>query len=49
MLAKVIEMVSEENWYMMEAISRVQSTVYPLRRMDRDKKSGAGQYFTQGH
>ena len=46
MLAKVIEMVSEENWYMME--SDFKGAVYEsiLEKNGQDKKSGAGQYFT---
>ena len=46
MLAKVIEMVSEENWYMMEGDFK--GAVYEsiLEKNGQDKKSGAGQYFT---
>ena len=46
MLAKVIEMVSEENWYMME--SDFKGAIYEsiLENNGQDKKSGAGQYFT---
>ena len=46
MLAKVIEMVSEENWYMME--SDFKGAIYEsiLEKNGQDKKSGAGQYFT---
>lgn len=46
MLAKVIEMVSSEQWYMMEG--DVKGTIYEgiLEKNGQDKKSGAGQYFT---
>lgn len=46
MLAKVIEMVSEENWYMMEGDFK--GAVYEsiLEKNGQDKKSAAGQYFT---
>ena len=46
MLAKVIEMVSEENWYMMEG--DLKGAIYEniLEKNGQDKKSGAGQYFT---
>lgn len=46
LLAKVIEMVSEENWYMMEGDFK--GTIYEgiLEKNGQDKKSGAGQYFT---
>lgn len=46
MLAKVIEMVDEENWYMMEGDFK--GAVYEsiLEKNGQDKKSGAGQYFT---
>ena len=46
MLAKVIEMVSEENRYMMEGDFK--GAVYEsiLEKNGQDKKSGAGQYFT---
>ena len=45
-LSKVIEMVSEENWYMMEGDFK--GAVYEniLEKNGQDKKSGAGQYFT---
>lgn len=45
-LAKVIQMVSEENWYMMEGDFK--GAVYEaiLEKNGQDKKSGAGQYFT---
>lgn len=46
MLAKVIEMVGEENWYMMEGDFK--GVIYEsiLEKNGQDKKSGAGQYFT---
>lgn len=46
MLKKVIDMVSEENWYMMEGDFK--GTVYEgiLEKNGQDSKSGAGQYFT---
>ena len=46
MLKKVIDMVSEENWYMMEGDFK--GTIYEgiLEKNGQDKKSGAGQYFT---
>lgn len=46
MLAKVIEMVSEEDWYMMEGDFK--GAVYEaiLEKNGQDRKSGAGQYFT---
>lgn len=45
-LKKVISMVSEENWYMMEG--DLKGAVYEgiLEKNGQDKKSGAGQYFT---
>lgn len=45
-LAKVIRMVQDENWYMME--SDFKGTIYEaiLEKNGQDKKSGAGQYFT---
>ena len=45
-LKKVIEMVSGENWYMLEG--DVKGAIYEsiLEKNGRDKKSGAGQYFT---
>lgn len=45
-LAKVIEMVGEENWYMMEGDFK--GAIYEgiLEMNGQDKKSGAGQYFT---
>ena len=46
LLAKVIEMVSSENWYMLEGDFK--GTIYEsiLEKNGQDKKSGAGQYFT---
>lgn len=45
-LKKVISMVSEENWYMMEG--DLKGAIYEsiLEKNGQDKKSGAGQYFT---
>ncbi len=46
LLRKVIDMVSSENWYMMEGDFK--GTVYEgiLEKNGQDRKSGAGQYFT---
>ena len=46
MLAKVIEMVDGEDWYMMEG--DLKGAIYEsiLEKNGQDKKSGAGQYFT---
>lgn len=46
MLKQVIDMVSEENWYMMEGDFK--GTIYEgiLEKNGQDRKSGAGQYFT---
>lgn len=46
MLAKVVEMVASENWYMMEG--DLKGAIYEkiLEKNGQDKKSGAGQYFT---
>lgn len=46
MLAKVIEMVAGESWYMMEG--DLKGAIYEsiLEKNGQDKKSGAGQYFT---
>ncbi len=46
MLKKVIDMVSEENWYMMEGDFK--GAIYEgiLEKNGQDRKSGAGQYFT---
>jgi type I restriction enzyme M protein len=46
MLAKVIEMISEENWYMMEGDFKGAIYESILEKNGQDKKSGAGQYFT---
>ncbi len=46
LLGKVIDMVSEENWYMMEGDFK--GAIYEgiLEKNGQDRKSGAGQYFT---
>ena len=46
MLKKVIDMVAEDNWYMMDG--DVKGAIYEgiLEKNGQDKKSGAGQYFT---
>ena len=46
MLKKVIDMVDEDNWYMMEG--DLKGAIYEkiLEKNGQDKKSGAGQYFT---
>lgn len=46
LLAKVIEMVASENWYMMEG--DLKGAIYEsiLEKNGQDRKSGAGQYFT---
>ena len=46
LLKKVIDMVSEDNWYMMEG--DLKGAIYEkvLETNGQDKKSGAGQYFT---
>ncbi len=46
MLKKVIDMVSEENWYLMDGDFK--GAIYEgiLEKNGQDKKSGAGQYFT---
>lgn len=46
MLKKVIDMVSEDNWYMMEG--DLKGAIYEkiLEKNGQDKKSAAGQYFT---
>ena len=46
LLAKVIEMVSSENWYMMEGDFKGAIYEAILEKNGQDKKSGAGQYFT---
>lgn len=45
-LAKIIEMIKGENWYMMEG--DLKGAIYEsiLEKNGQDKKSGAGQYFT---
>lgn len=45
-LKKVIEMVSSENWYMMEGDFKGAIYEKILEKNGQDKKSGAGQYFT---
>lgn len=46
MLKKVIDMVKEDNWYMMEV--DLKGAIYEsiLEKNGQDSKSGAGQYFT---
>ncbi len=46
MLKKVVDMVVEDNWYMMEG--DLKGAIYEkiLEKNGQDKKSGAGQYFT---
>ena len=46
MLKKVVDMVDEDNWYMMEG--DLKGAIYEkiLEKNGQDKKSGAGQYFT---
>ena len=46
LLAKIIDMVKGENWYMMEG--DLKGAIYEsiLEKNGQDKKSGAGQYFT---
>ena len=46
MLKKVLDMVSEENWYLMDGDFK--GAIYEgiLEKNGQDKKSGAGQYFT---
>ncbi len=46
LLAKILSMVSEENWYMMEGDFKGAIYESILERNGQDKKSGAGQYFT---
>ena len=45
-LKKIIEMIKEENWYMMEG--DLKGAIYEsiLEKNGQDKKSAAGQYFT---
>lgn len=45
-LKKVISMVSEENWYMMQGDFKGAIYESILEKNGQDKKSGAGQYFT---
>lgn len=45
-LKKVIHMVAEENWYMMEGDFKGAIYEAILEKNGQDKKSGAGQYFT---
>lgn len=46
MLKKVIDMVSEENWYMMDGDFKGAIYESILEKNGQDRKSGAGQYFT---
>ena len=46
MLKKVIDMVAEENWYMMEGDFKGAIYEKILEKNGQDRKSGAGQYFT---
>ena len=45
-LAKVLQMVGSENWYMMEGDFKGAIYESILEKNGQDKKSGAGQYFT---
>ena len=45
-LAKVLQMVCNENWYMMEGDFKGAIYEAILEKNGQDKKSGAGQYFT---
>lgn len=45
-LAKVFQMVGNENWYMMEGDFKGAIYESILEKNGKDKKSGAGQYFT---
>ena len=45
-LKKVIDMVSGENWYMLEGDVKGAIYEFILEKNGKDKKSGAGQYFT---
>ena len=38
-------MIDEEQWLIMDGDGKVLSTKVSLKRMEQDKKSGAGQYF----
>ncbi len=46
MLSKIIEMVNNESWYIMDG--DIKAAIYEsiLEKNGQDKKSGAGQYFT---
>ncbi len=46
MLAKVIEMVASEDWYIMEGDFKGAMYESILEKNGQDRKSGAGQYFT---
>lgn len=46
MLAKIIEMVASESWYMMEGDFKGAMYEAILEKNGQDRKSGAGQYFT---
>lgn len=46
MLAKIIEMVASESWYMMEGDFKGAMYESILEKNGQDRKSGAGQYFT---
>lgn len=45
-LGKVIKMIAEENWYMMDGDFKGAIYESILEKNGQDKKSGAGQYFT---
>ena len=45
-LKKVIQMIADENWYMMEGDFKGAIYESILEKNGQDKKSGAGQYFT---
>ena len=46
MLKKVIELLNEQNWYMLEGDFKGAIYESILEKNGQDKKSGAGQYFT---
>lgn len=46
MLKKVIELLNEQNWYMMDGDFKGAIYESILEKNGQDKKSGAGQYFT---
>ena len=46
LLKKVIDMVAEDNWYMMDGDLKGAIYASILERNGQDRKSGAGQYFT---